>query len=130
MSIRESAQAALDALNNSDACHYSGVQTAMSELRRGLAEPQGEPDAAGLLHDRAHVDTGKTRAAQSVRTPEMSYRPGSLPMEDAPVACEWTHDADGFYKADCGNADWIPDDDPPERYMTYCYGCGKRIRFI
>ena len=43
-------------------------------------------DAAGLLHDKAHTDTGKTRAAQSVRTPEMSYRPGSLRMEDAPVA--------------------------------------------
>ena len=43
-------------------------------------------DAAGLLHDKAHVDTGKVRAAQSVRTPEMSYRPGSLPMEDEPVA--------------------------------------------
>ena len=44
-------------------------------------------DAAGLLHDKAHVDTGKVRPAQSVRTPEMSYRPGSLPMdaEDEPV---------------------------------------------
>ena len=100
-----------------------------SMLHEALAE-QTERDAAGLLHDKAHTDTGKIRAAQSVRTPEMSYRPGSLRMEDAPVACEWTHDADGFYKADCGNADWIPDDDPPERYMTYCYGCGKRIRFI
>ena len=53
-------------------------------LREALAE-QTEQDAAGLLHDKAHVDTGKVRAAQSVRTPEMSYRPGSLTMEDKPV---------------------------------------------
>ena len=62
------------------------LRAVSSMLREALAEPQGEPDAAGLLHDRAHVDTGKVRAAQSVRTPEMSYRPGSLPMEDKPVA--------------------------------------------
>ena len=49
-------------------------------------------DAAGLLHDKAHTDTGKTRAAQSVRTPEMSYRPGSLRMEaeDEPMGDNWS----------------------------------------
>ena len=41
-----------------------------------------EPADDGLLHDKAHVDTGAVRAAQSVRT-EMSYRPGSLRL-DAP----------------------------------------------
>ena len=61
------------------------LRAVSSMLREALAE-QTEQDAAGLLHDKAHVDTGKVRAAQSVRTPEMSYRPGSLPMEDKPVA--------------------------------------------
>jgi len=63
------------------------IEPLFATLRTALAEPQGEPDAAGLLHDKAHTDTGKVRAAQSVRTPEMSYRPGSLPMEaeDEPV---------------------------------------------
>ena len=44
--LRDAAQAALDALNNSDACHYSGVQTAMSELRQGLAADKAQ-DAQG-----------------------------------------------------------------------------------
>ena len=37
------------------------------ETAAALAETQGEPDAAGLLHDRCLVDTGETRAAQSVK---------------------------------------------------------------
>ena len=68
--LRDAAIAALDMLGRSGACHHSLVQSAMSELRQGL------------LHDKAHIDSGAVRAAQSVRT-EMSYRPGSLPM-DAP----------------------------------------------
>ena len=61
------------------------------ETAAALAEPQGEPDAAGLLHDKAHVDTGKVRAAQSVRTPEMSYRPGSLPMDAEDKSVGWIY---------------------------------------
>ena len=90
MSIREAAQDVLEEIDKMRQGTYDplvGVSPANREaLRTALAEPQGEPDAAGLLHDKAHTDTGKTRAAQSVRTPEMSYRPGSLPMEDKPVA--------------------------------------------
>ena len=68
MSLRDAAQAALDAWNND-----KGLYFAMVELRNALealAEPQGEPDTAGLLHDRCHVDTGATRAAKSMKLHE------------------------------------------------------------
>ena len=71
------------------------IEPLFATLRTALAQPEDvmvrfsrinqEMENTGLLHDKAHTDTGKTRAAQSVRTPEMSYRPGSLPMEDEPV---------------------------------------------
>lgn len=85
--LRKAAQAALDALNNSDACHYSGVQTAMSELRRGLAEPQ---------------------------------------------ECEWVYDDEGFFQSACKQVSFMPDlaVGHPDEWMTYCYGCGKPIKFV
>lgn len=88
---------------------YQQLQALVTSQGIRLMDSEGVPEPMQRIHD-----FGREQEAR----------------EDAPVACEWTHDADGFYKADCGNADWIPDDDPPERYMTYCYGCGKRIRFI
>ena len=87
------------------------LRAVSSMLREALAE-QTEQDAAGLLHDKAHTDTGKTRAAQSVRTPEMSYRPGSLRMEDAPVA-------HGVYnkKGKIGFVTLYPDEYPKEKFV-------------
>ena len=90
---------AIAALNNWDndnqtAQTHNKLLDSMEALRTALAQPEDvmvrfsriNQEMDGLLHDKAHTDTGKTRAAQSVRTPEMSYRPGSLPMEDKPVA--------------------------------------------
>ena len=66
------------------------IEPLFATLRTALAQPEDvmvrfisriNQEMDGLLHDKAHTDTGKVRAAQSVRTPEMSYRPGSLPME-------------------------------------------------
>ena len=94
--LREAAQAALDALDDFDKqCTAQSIfvpaeiDTVFDKLRAALAQPEDamtrfsriNQEMDGLLHDKAHVDTGKTRAAQSVRTPEMSYRPGSLPMD-------------------------------------------------
>ena len=95
MSIREAAQALIDELGEYAVLRFD-LRDKVEALRTALAQPEDvmtrfsrinqEMENAGLLHDKAHVDTGKVRAAQSVRTPEMSYRPGSLPMEDKPVA--------------------------------------------
>ena len=78
--LRTAAQAVDDAYFD-DAAPDMQMKIAMTALRAALAADK--PAADGLLHDKAHVDTGAVRAAQSVRTPEMSYRPGSLRM-DAP----------------------------------------------
>ena len=86
--LRTAAQAALEAIEDFNVqCRGrqiflpAEIDTAIDALRTALAADKAPADD-GLLHDSVHVDSGKVRAAQSVRT-EMSYRPGSLPM-DAP----------------------------------------------
>ena len=89
--LRKAAQDLFDECLASD---FNEHWDSYKALRAALAQPEDvmvrfsriNQEMDGLLHDKAHTDTGKTRAAQSVRTPEMSYRPGSLPMEDKPVA--------------------------------------------
>ena len=76
-----------DMLYQDDGQSYKEAERAMPEIEDVMtrfSKINQEMENAGLLHDKAHVDTGKVRAAQSVRTPEMSYRPGSLRMEDEP----------------------------------------------
>ena len=96
--LRKAAQALFDECLASD---FNEHWDSYKALRASLAaQPEDamtrfsrinqEMENAGLLHDKAHTDTGKTRAAQSVRTPEMSYRPGSLPMEDKPMGDNWS----------------------------------------
>ena len=79
-----------DMLYQDDGQAWKEAERAMPEIEDVMtrfSRINQEMENAGLLHDKAHVDTGKVRPAQSVRTPEMSYRPGSLPMdaEDEPV---------------------------------------------
>ena len=76
-----------DMLYQDDGQSYKESERAMPEIEDVMtrfSRINQEMENAGLLHDKAHVDTGKVRAAQSVRTQEMSYRPGSLPMEGEP----------------------------------------------
>ena len=48
------------------------------------------------------------------------------------AVCEWGKDKDGDYVATCHKVIWAveDEDDEPQGWLTYCYGCGKRIRFI
>lgn len=57
----------------------------------------------------------------------------AAPAQAAPDdVCEWGKDKDGDYVATCHKVIWTveDEDDEPQGWLTYCYGCGKRIRFI
>ena len=48
------------------------------------------------------------------------------------LECEWKADQDSFYEMSCNAKGFQqgPFDYKPETYMTYCYGCGKKIKFV
>ena len=56
----------------------------------------------------------------------------SAAPQDQDAKCEWSKDKDGDYVATCHKVIWsIADtDDEPQGWLTYCYGCGKPIKFI
>ena len=46
------------------------------------------------------------------------------------AVCEWTEGGD-MWDGACKKAFFTHGDyEPPNKYMKFCYGCGKRIRFI
>ena len=45
--------------------------------------------------------------------------------------CEWLHDPDDdAWDSDCGERWCFIDDGPKENRVTYCHGCGRKVRAL
>jgi len=108
MNLRDAAQAALDALDDFD----------KQCTKRSIFVP-------------AEIDTvfDALRTALAADAMQQVSRIGQE-MENA-EPCEWEHDGvsdASWWDLGCG-AGLHDEEDGPRSYMTYCYGCGKRIKF-
>jgi len=47
-----------------------------------------------------------------------------------PEQCEWKYDENGEFRSACGGAYMSDIGANPSDYMTFCCGCGKKIKFL
>lgn len=73
----------------------------------------------------AHMHTGKEHEVMTTAIGDIE----SALAADAEQCEWWEFSTDGGYMSDCGE-EMYDETDHPKTYMKFCYGCGKKIRFV
>lgn len=136
---------AFDYPSNPIGSRECGLQWKAWEARAALSVPESLPQTRTMvINDRAFeitfVENGgyyfvpkewlppvRDAASLTYHFTQASRKAGDASQ---PEQCEWKYDENGEFRSACGGAYMSDIGANPSDYMTFCYGCGKKIKFV